>query len=136
MIISIIIPALNEEQDIQLLLSSLSEYKNRGHEIILVDGGSTDNTINIARPMVTQCISSEKGRAKQMNAGAKAAKGDVLLFLHADTFLPENADRFILESLNPKQWGRFDVQLSGDHFLFRIIETMIYLVLGQFQLKL
>lgn len=125
--ISIIIPVLNEEKNIHRFLSSLTQYKDRGHEIILVDGGSTDNTTSIAEPMVTHCITSEAGRAKQMNTGAKTSKGDILLFLHADTLLPNNADLFIQESLTDKQWGRFNVQLTSDHFAFRVIEYMINL---------
>jgi len=134
-IISIIIPVLNEEKHIHRFLCSLRQYKDRGHEIILVDGGSIDNTINIAQPMVTHCLASEAGRAKQMNTGAKTARGDVLLFLHADTFLPDNADFFIQESLSDrkcnkkrnKKWGRFNVQFTSNHLAFRMIESMMNL---------
>ena len=88
--ISIIIPCLNEAKSIVFFLSRLQ--KLRGHcELILVDGNSTDDTSTLAEPYVDRCITSDPGRAKQMNAGAEIAQAEILLFLHADTFLPENS---------------------------------------------
>ncbi len=122
--ISIIIPALNEADYIEGCLSGLQGLRNRGHEVIVVDGGSTDSTQALALPLSDKVLQHEKGRARQMNAGARAASGDILLFLHADACLPPNADEYILACIkdNTCSWGRFDVELSGAHWLFRIIE--------------
>jgi len=118
---SIVIPVLNEESEIEKFLSTLETFKEHG-EIILVDGGSQDNTITIAVPLVDKIIKSSRGRAKQMNAGAQAANGKILLFLHADTYLPSNALTLIEQGLSQHyQWGRFDIKLSGPHFMFLVI---------------
>ena len=91
--------------------------------MIVVDGGSTDETFALAKISADQVIRSTRGRAKQMNAGAAVASGDVLLFLHADTFLPDGADTILKNiPLNDQTWGRFDVRLSGPSWLFRAIE--------------
>ncbi|MBF6649456.1 TIGR04283 family arsenosugar biosynthesis glycosyltransferase [Methylobacter sp. BlB1] len=122
---SIIIPALNEAQNIQGCLSALQPLRN-DCELIVVDGGSTDGTPAIAEPLADQVISAPKGRARQMNAGARQATGEVLLFLHADTFLPDNAIQLIREQINrPAPWGRFDIRLSGDHFMLKVISQMM-----------
>lgn len=125
--ISIIVPVLNEATAIVSTLSSLQPLRAAGHEVIVVDGGSHDATLALATPWADQVIRAERGRARQMNAGADLACHEVLLFLHVDTQLPDNADQLIIEGLrnsgrHPPQWGRFDVQLSGKHFLLRIIE--------------
>ncbi len=122
--LSIIIPALNEAPEITDHLSLVQCYRDAGHEVILSDGGSIDATLHQAQGRVDKIIHAERGRARQMNAGAEQARGDVLLFLHADTRLPENADRLIREALESgRVWGRFDVRLSGRTWLLRIIET-------------
>ncbi len=124
--ISIIIPTLNEGSGITSTLEQLAPWRADGHEVIVVDGGSGDETIVLARPLSDQVISSEPGRAHQMNCGAALAQGDIFLFLHADTQLPENGLRLILSALAAGEiWGRFDVRLSGQHPLFRVIEKMI-----------
>jgi len=124
--ISIIIPVLNEATSIVHFLKSLQQFRKRGHEIILVDGGSTDNTLELSKHYIDQSLSSVTGRAAQMNLGAQQAKNTILLFLHSDTFLPEFADSIIIKSITKKTpWGRFNVKLSGHQFIFRIIETMI-----------
>lgn len=124
--ISIIIPALNEGDGIVSTLEQLASCRADGHEVIVVDGGSCDETMALARPLSDQVISSEPGRARQMNCGAALASGDILLFLHADTQLPENGLVLIQSALSTKGiWGRFDVRLSGQHPLFRIIEKMM-----------
>lgn len=124
--ISIIIPVLNEADGIEVFLKKLQAFRKSGHELVLVDGKSDDNTCTLARPFVDQMISCEKGRAKQLDQGVKMATGQVFLFLHADTLLPENAVQAILEALfKGYYWGRFNVRLSGSHFLFRIIERMM-----------
>ena len=133
--VSIIIPVLNEEFAIREKLPNMQWVRESGHELIVVDGGSTDNSLYIANKYADSTISTSQGRAVQMNAGAKIASGDVLLFLHIDTLLPENGINSILtflSSANGKDfdkageiWGRFDVRLSGKHIMFRIIEFMM-----------
>ena len=125
MFISIIIPTLNEEDVIQTLLQQLQTYRQQGHEVIVVDGGSHDNTRSVADSLSDKVISSEAGRALQMNNGATQSRHEVLWFLHADTLIPENAIEQIQQALNKSDWGRFNVKLSGSHILFRIIETMM-----------
>lgn len=125
--ISIIVPALNEAAGIREALAPLQPLRARGHEIIVVDGGSTDGTPALAAPLADRVVASARGRAVQQNAGAAAAAGDVLLFLHADTTLPYDADALVLGGLRRtgRGWGRFDVRLSGHHPLLRVVERMI-----------
>ena len=120
--ISIIVPALNEADGIAAVLAGLAPLRNRGHEVIVVDGGSSDNTRELART-ADRVISAPRGRASQMNAGAALARGEVLLFLHADTRLPENADERILQGLaaSGRAWGRFDVRIEGESRLLPVI---------------
>ena len=125
MFISIIIPVLNEEKSIKALLQQLQLYRQQGHEVIVVDGGSHDETVSISKPLSDKVIMSGSGRARQMNKGVAQSTNEVLWFLHADTFIPENAIETIQESLNKYDWGRFNIKLSGSEFLFRIIEKMI-----------
>lgn len=125
MFVSIIIPALNEEESIKILLNQLQIYRQQGHEVIVVDGGSADKTISISNSLADKVLTSESGRATQMNSGAMSAENNILWFLHADTLIPDNAIEKIQQTLNKKIWGRFNVRLSGSHFLFRIIERMI-----------
>jgi rSAM/selenodomain-associated transferase 2 len=122
--VSLIVPVLNEERLIYPLLTSLQQIKGQSSELVIVDGGSQDNTVPLAEKFADQVVISTRGRASQMNAGAAVATGEILLFLHADTQLPHDflsvlADGFLDSG---KQWGRFDVRLSGSHVLFRIIE--------------
>lgn len=125
--VSIIIPALDEAAGIEGTLRPLQPLRARGHSIVVVDGGSADATVRIARPLADAVIASEPGRARQQNAGATVAAGDVLLFLHADTRLPPDADRLILDGLRTtgRGWGRFDVRLSGRHPALRVVERMM-----------
>jgi len=123
--ISIIIPVLNEASFIVQTLSGLQRQRQAGHELIVVDGGSRDATLLLARPFADHVITSPRGRSRQMNAGAKLARGEILLFLHSDTILPKGADQLILRGLERKRWGRFDVRLSGRHLLFRIIAWLM-----------
>ena len=127
--ISIIIPALNEAAGIAETLRPLQPLRARGHEVIVVDGGSADETMDIARPLADRVIASEPGRARQQNAGAGAATGDVLLFLHADTLLPLDADGLMMDGLSAsgRGWGRFDVRLSGRQPALRVVERMMNL---------
>ena len=119
MTLSIIMPVLNEAAGIEDALRALHAYRARGVEVIVVDGGSSDDTVARARPLADGVIEAPRGRANQMNAGAGAAKGDVLLFLHADTHLPENADTLIADGLTrtKRAWGRFDVRFDDGGWL-------------------
>lgn len=121
--LSIIIPTLNEAQILGAALRELAPYRKAGHEVIVADGGSTDGTIAIAEPLADRVVHSPPGRARQMNASAAAANGDILLFLHADTALPKHAAETICEGVDRAGavWGRFDVALSGRHPLLRMV---------------
>jgi rSAM/selenodomain-associated transferase 2 len=125
--LSVIIPALNEAVAITTTLQALQPLRARGHEIILVDGGSNDLTVDLGRPLADRVIQTGAGRATQMRAGAALAAGSVLWFLHADTTAPENADRLIMQALQRKRagWGRFDVQLSKTRPLLRCVGWMM-----------
>ena len=123
---SIIIPTLNEKKSIQSCLLALQPLRNDS-ELIIVDADSTDNTRLLAAPLVDKVLLSPKGRGKQMNIGAKQATGEILIFLHADTCLPENALPLIEKKISlARQWGRFDIQLSGNLFLLKVIAPMMY----------
>jgi rSAM/selenodomain-associated transferase 2 len=129
MVISIIIPILNEATLIADTLLSLQSLRAAGHELIVVDGGSTDASVKLSEPFADQVIKSPRGRGRQMNEGTKSAHGEILLFLHADTFLPKKADQMILQGINrrKKVWGRFDVRLSGKYPLLRMVELFMNL---------
>lgn len=126
--LSIIIPVCNEAdtigKNLQCLRDTISLLAGVPPllEIIVVDGGSTDSTVALARPYVDTIIQAKKGRASQMNAGAAQATGTFLLFLHADTRLPSKAFSFLSSN---HQWGFYRVLLSGKAWPFRIIEAMI-----------
>jgi len=127
--VSVIIPVLNEESAIREKLPAMQWVREAGHELIVVDGGSIDDSFGVSQIYTDTVITSSQGRAAQMNAGASIASGDVLLFLHVDTVLPENGINEILTRCSTDKgkqtWGRFDVRLSGSHFMFRIIETLM-----------
>jgi rSAM/selenodomain-associated transferase 2 len=124
--LSIVVPVLNEAGLIEAALSALQPLRERGAEIIVADGGSRDGTAELAAPFVSRVIPAPKGRAVQMNAGARMATGDLLLFLHADTRLPDGADRVLVRAFETGAvWGRFDVRLSGRHPLLRIVAMLM-----------
>ena len=127
--LSIIIPVLNEAVGIPDLLGALKPYRARGVEIIVADGGSSDRTVKLALPLCDQVVTAPRGRGAQMNAGAAVARGDILLFLHADTALPADADRLVRERLatGGHAWGRFDVTITGHHCLLPIVAFMMSL---------
>jgi len=106
---------LNEGEGIAPTLDALADLRALGTEVIVVDGGSRDATIQRARLRADRVISAPRGRALQMNAGAAKATGDVLLFLHADTQLPRDADHVLLNGLerSGRAWGRFNVKIEG-----------------------
>jgi rSAM/selenodomain-associated transferase 2 len=126
-LLSIIIPTLNEEDIITGTLEKLKLLREAGHEVIVTDGGSFDKTYSLAAQFADSVLLAEEGRGWQMNAGAEYANNDILLFLHADTSLPDNADQLINQALQEdgKSWGRFDVKLSGKARLLRLVERMI-----------
>jgi len=125
--LSIIIPCLNEAEGIARTLSALAPLRSRGAEVIVVDGGSRDGTVERAAAHADCVFSAPRGRASQMNAGAARARGEILLFLHADTLLPESADALIVEGLQRlrRGWGRFDVAISGSHPLLRWVAWLM-----------
>ena len=124
--ISIIIPVINEEVNLAGTLEHLQFIRQQGHEIVVVDGGSKDNSFMLAQEGADIVIVAKTGRAMQMNSGAEVASGDVFLFLHADTILPESV-LTILEGNAQTEWvwGRFDVRLSSNKFVYRIIELLM-----------
>ena len=120
--ISIIIPALNEENHIGALIDYLRENSSASNisEILVIDGGSQDRTVPIAENAGARVFQSVKGRAKQMNLGAKMAKGDMLYFLHADTFPPKNFDRHIIRAaLSKHDAGCFQMRFDSDNWILR-----------------
>jgi rSAM/selenodomain-associated transferase 2 len=121
--LSIILPVLDEGERIAGALDRLADLRALGVEVIVVDGGSRDATVQRARMRADHVISGPRGRAPQMNAGAAKASGDVLLFLHADTRLPDDADHLVLDGLarSERAWGRFDVRIEGAHSLLSMI---------------
>lgn len=125
--LSVIIPVLNEADAIAPFLAQLDGLRERGVQLIVVDGGSSDDTCALAAPLADLVVHAARGRAAQMNAGAMRAVGDALLFLHADTRLPPLADDLIAAALTHRLWGRFDVRLSGAHPLLRVIAAMMNL---------
>ena len=124
--LSIIIPTLDEAECVVALLQQLQQLRTRGHEVILVDGGSRDATVALAKPLVDKLLVAPAGRARQMNAGAGAADGQVLWFVHADSIIPDKADVLILKSAG-QLWGRFNVHMSGDRLLLRVVERLMNL---------
>jgi len=126
--LSIILPVLNEAAGIGATLQALAPLRAAGHEVIVVDGGSADATVQFAQPLADRVLSGPRGRARQMNAGAAVAQGGVLLFLHADTLLPAGADSAIHQALAAgARWGRFDVRISGGAPLFPLIAALMNL---------
>ena len=151
--LSIVIPVLNEAQGIAHCLLALAPLRARGAQVIVVDGGSADDTVEQARQtlqttahgaaeaavadsghathadafLAWQVISSPPGRAAQMNTGAQQASGATLLFLHADTHLPPAADTLVTRALNrgTHHWGRFDVHIAGQHGMLRVIAALM-----------
>ena len=126
--LSIIVPVLDEAAGIAATLRALAPLRARGHELIVVDGGSGDGTVALALPAADQVLSAPRGRALQMNAGAAVATGAVLVFLHADTQLPPAADALIIRALQGgARWGRFDVRIVGASPWFPLIGGLMNL---------
>ncbi len=122
-------PALNEAQGMATALTALAPLVLRGVQVIVADGGSSDHTLSLAQAGGAAVLVSPRGRALQMNAGAAQATGEVLLFLHADTRLPNDADVLIREALagSSRVWGRFDVAITGRPRMLRLIAALMNL---------
>jgi rSAM/selenodomain-associated transferase 2 len=126
--ISIVIPCLNEARITEERLSALQPLREAGHELVVVDGGSTDGTPVIAFPLVDRLVTSPAGRAIQMNRGVRCARHGVLWFLHMDSEPPRRgAEAVLAAALDGPGWGRFDVHLAGRSPMFRVIERMMNL---------
>lgn len=147
--VSIVVPMLNEAGALPALLAHLSSWRDRGCEVVLVDGGSEDDSVAMARAAGFRVIAAARGRARQMNAGARVCGGAILLFLHADTRLPEAADVMVRAALagvppgfaerSPAReasgrrapsgpaWGRFDVHIDGSPRMLRVVAAMMNL---------
>jgi rSAM/selenodomain-associated transferase 2 len=123
--LTIVLPVLNEAAIIVAALQALAPLRARGAEIIVADGYSCDGTAQLAKPFADRVITVRRGRGAAMNAGAALGIGDALLFLHADTALPDNTDRLIDAALAHRAWGRFDLRIAGRHPLLSVVARMI-----------
>ncbi|EXI87131.1 MAG: Poly-beta-1,6-N-acetyl-D-glucosamine synthase [Candidatus Accumulibacter regalis] len=124
--LSLILPVLNEAPTLATQLAQLQCLRARGAELLVVDGGSSDGTLALAADGADRLLDSPRGRALQMNAGARASRGEVLLFVHADTTLPRDADALIRAAIvGGATWGRFDVTIASRHRLLRIVAAMM-----------
>ncbi len=123
--ISIVMPTFNEATHLHDTLTAIyASIDQAAVEVIIADGGSSDQTLDIAQQFPCQIVSSETGRARQMNQGCQQAKGEWLVFLHADSRLPKDWQTNVLNTL---QWGFFPVRLSGQRWPLRIIEKAMNL---------
>lgn len=127
MSLSIVIPMLNEAAQLPELFAHLLPLQRAGCEIVFADGGSTDGSAALAKVAGFKVVEAARGRARQMNAGAAASSGEVLLFLHADTRLPPDAVRHVGAALADGRhcWGRFDVCITGRSAMLRVIAGMM-----------
>jgi rSAM/selenodomain-associated transferase 2 len=126
--LTIVMPALNEADGIGAALQALQPLRAIGVEVVLADGGSGDGTPALAAPWVDTVLATPRGRALQMNAGAAAARGQVLLFLHADTRLPPRADVLVRQAIaGGARWGRFDVHIDGRPRMLRVVAASMNL---------
>jgi rSAM/selenodomain-associated transferase 2 len=125
--LSIVVPVLDEGAELHSALQALSSWRRSGAELIVVDGGSQDNSWQIATELADLALLAPRGRAAQMNAGAARARGRWLLFLHADTRLPDAGLDAFRQLDTCAHWGRFDVQIDDPHPVLRIVSFMINL---------
>jgi rSAM/selenodomain-associated transferase 2 len=122
-LLSVIVPALDEAAGIGPMLQGLQPMRSREVEVVVVDGGSRDDTRRLAAPLADRVIEAPRGRASQMNAGARVSGGAFLAFVHADTRLPPDAPEAIRRALSggARAWGRFDVRIEGAGPLLAVI---------------
>jgi rSAM/selenodomain-associated transferase 2 len=122
-ILSIIVPVQNRARTIGPVLHALKPFRDRNAEIVVVDGGSSDDTAILARPLADQVIRSSGSLARQMNEGAKVASGFIFLFLRPDTRLPQDADTQVMygRSRDTSVWGRFDLRIQGRHMMLPLV---------------
>lgn len=126
--VSVILPVLNEAAGLPSLLAALAPLRAEGAELIFVDGGSNDGSPALIADAGLTCLASPRGRARQMNAGAQAAGGDVLLFLHADTRLPADALAAMRSAIAAgAHWGRFDVRIEGRPLMLNVVAHLMNL---------
>ena len=127
--LSIVVPTLNEADRLAATLAGLRACCTARIQLIVVDGGSVDDTVGIARRFADRVICGVRGRALQMNAGAGEATGEVLWFVHADTVAPPTAGDAVLGAMGERDavWGYFDVRLDGEPALLRVVERMMKL---------
>lgn len=124
--LSIVVPTLDEAASIEATLAAAKPAREKGAEVIVADGGSGDGTRSLAASLADRVIEAPRGRAAQMNAGARAASGDVLLFLHADTLLPPEAhDELAACLIAGREWGRFDVSIAGSDPLLSVVAMLM-----------
>jgi rSAM/selenodomain-associated transferase 2 len=123
--LTIVVPVLDEAAIITAALQALTPFRARGAEVIVVDSGSGDGTPALAASLADRVIAASQGRGAPMNAGAASGSGDALLFLHADTVLPDNADGLIAAALDQRAWGRFDLRIAGRHPFLAVVARMI-----------
>lgn len=127
--VSIVIPVLNDLMVLKALLPGLQAHRGAGHEVIVVDGGSTDGSVTYARAFADRVLMTGTGRGRQMNLGAANARHDILLFLHADSLLPREGIAGILKALGNagQHWGRFDVRLDAPGIAYGVIASLMNL---------
>ena len=126
--LGIVVPVLDEGRELASRLGELQHMRARGARLVVVDGGSSDDSLAIAAGLADLAFVAAQGRARQMNAGAAACAAGLLLFVHADTRLPHDADMLIRRALRGRhQWGRFDVKIDSARPLLRLVETMMNL---------
>lgn len=133
--ISVVIPTLNESGCIGETLTCLVENATDPIEIIVVDGGSVDNTVEIVAGFDVQIVNCSAGRSAQMNAGAAVATGDILMFLHGDTRVPKGFDQMIVNTLEQTPIaGAFNLKIAGDSWALRWVEWGVKVRSKLFQL--
>jgi len=124
----IVVPVLDEAPNLAGCLGALQPLRERGARVVVVDGGSSDDSLAIARGLADLVFVAPPGRARQMNAGAAACRAELLLFLHADTRLPHDADALLRRALQgPRDWGRFDVAIDSPRTVMRVVEALMNL---------
>ena len=124
--LSIVMPTLNEASGVVECVQALQTWRQNGAEVIVVDGGSTDATVERVKPWVDHVMVAALGRAAQMNAGAQQASGEVLLFLHADTQLPPDGFEQLRVALAKGAcWGRYDVRILGSSIMLRVVSKLM-----------